>query len=357
MYRLPENLKDLDHFRDDKMIQFKEENVGGVDVITPVYMISDNELWQKPYALELRGHVYRKDTGEMISAALPKFFNVGENAWTMRKDLPWDHIARIADKVDGSMITGVLIDGNVYVKTKKSFYSDVAIDAQKFIDSDAGCYTRELFKEMLADNKSPVFEFMHPDWRIVLDYGNQPSMKYLGYRDMVTSEWMPSIVQSEVPEGFVDNMEHYQQTLEGLEGWVIKFKSGLVVKAKTVWYLMQHRVRTEMRYRDVAELAALEKLDDVKAMVTESGLDLKLIEDVEEEVAHRIMAVRTEVEEAVERVFALPDVKSVALFYKEHRYFRMIMQAYRGQEVDYVDYFLKNILKEFGLRNVYNQNF
>jgi hypothetical protein len=185
-------------------------------------------------------------------------------------------------------------------------------------------------------------------------------MKYLGCRDMLSSEWVPSTVSANVKSDFIENMEHYQKTLEGVEGWVIKFKNGLVCKAKTTWYLMQHRVRTEMRYRDVAELAALEKLDDVKALVTEAGLDLKLIEDVEEEVAHRIMAVRTEVDDVMKEIVcnsSLLTPKDVALAYKDHSLFYMIMKEFRGQEVDYVDYFLKNHLKEFGLRCVYNEKF
>ena len=359
MYKLPMNLSDLDHFRSDKRVQFKEETVGGVVVVIPHYNIADSDFWKLPYAIEMRGHVYRKDTGELICASLPKFFNVGERSDTLRENLPWDDVYSVCDKIDGSLITGVLINGKLYAKTKKSFYSDVAILAQKYFDG-LDSYTLDKIAEASNSGMSPVFEFWHPEWQIVLNYGDNPKLSYLGYRDMEDSSWIPAAISMMVNKNeIISNLEHFQETLTGIEGYVITFNDGRVVKAKTKDYLMQHRCRTEMRIRDIAELAALEKLDDVKSLVSESGLDLSLIEKIETDVSQMISNIRYEVEtianSGIERGF---DAKTMSFKFKGHLYFGLIMLQYRGKDPDYVEWFLKNCLKKyFGLSNVYNSKF
>lgn len=362
-YTIPKNLSELDHFRSNPMVQFKEETVGGLDVVIPCYMIADADFWKQPFALELRGHVFRKDTGELISAALPKFFNVGENEYTQRHDLPWRTATSIADKRDGSMITFVVIDCHVYAKTKKSFYSDVAIEAQKYLDNtvlgnELAEYVHACFK-LGKTPLSPVCEFWHPEWQIVLNYGDEPRMDLLGLRNMDTGAWTPTTDNVENCHTTLANLEYVQETLEGVEGFVIQFEDGRVVKAKTTWYLQQHRVRTDLRERDVAELAAMEKLDDVKSIVSAAGLDLSLIESIEKRVAVIISSVSNSVKEIVAEAHRaqLPTAKEVAQTYKDSPWFGMIMREWRGQEVDYTEYFLKNHLKSFSLKCVYNEKF
>jgi hypothetical protein len=155
------------------------------------------------------------------------------------------------------------------------------------------------------------------------------------------------------------NSEKWHNETEGIEGVVCQFADGRVVKLKTAWYLQQHRVRTEMRERDVAELAALEQLDDIKSVVTEAGMDIALINAIETRVADQIASIVVEVSKLLADVKATcPTPKDAALKYREHEYFGMMMRLYRGQEVNYVDYFMDHYLKQnFGLKCVYNEKF
>jgi len=355
-YNIPKNLTDLNHFRNNPMVQFKEETVGGVEVVIPCYMIADADLWKQPFATELRGHVFRKDTGELISAALPKFFNVGEKVDTQRHILPWDEVASIADKRDGSMITFAVINGKVYAKTKKSFYSDVAKLAQAHLDRAESEGVGSHIAYELASGRSPVYEFWHPEWQIVLNYGSVPSATFLGIRDMNNGEWQPEHIDTTAR---IQDLETWQYTAEGVEGVVVQFKSGLVVKAKTAWYLRQHRVQTELRERDVAEMAADEKLDDVKSAISEAGLELALVEDIERRVAADINTVRNEVLKVVAnaKLANIQTPKEMAIRYKGHIWFGLIMNEFRGLETDYVSHFKKNMLATYSLRCVYNTKF
>ena len=365
-YKLPKKLSDLKGFFDNPMIQFKEEVVDGVTLVTPVYMIANADLWKIPYALELRGHVYRKDTGELISAALPKFFNVGENEYTMKHVLPWDKVDNVSLKVDGSLITFAIINGKVYAKTKKSFYSDVAKKAQHFLETtpEGNAIVCEVFNTMRFGDYSPIYEFFHPEFRIVINYGDKPSMKFLGNRDMVTGQWIPKKHSSDIDLNDIsvktigDELEFREETEEGIEGYVIQFEDGRIVKSKNLWYKRNHHVKTDLRERDIAELAALEQLDDVKSTIVEAGMELDKVEEIESLVAKMISGLRVEVEEISNYAkIAYPIAKDAAIQYKNHPLFGMIMRSYRDQEVDYVDYFLKNYLKSFNLICVYNPAF
>jgi T4 RnlA family RNA ligase len=361
-YTVPKNLSELEHFRSNPMIQFKEETVNGVEVVIPVYMISTPELWRETHALELRGHVYDKISSQLISAALPKFFNVGENDYTQEHQLSWHEGVMAYNKFDGSMITFALINDKVYAKTKKSFYSDVAILAQDFLDNDPdGQRYVAGIKGMLKQGASPIYEFWHPEWQIVLNYGDKVMFEYLGYRDMNTGEWLPSTksLGYDRSQEIAKDLNKFREE-EGVEGVVIQFLDGRLVKVKTTWYMQQHHVRTDMRERDIAELAALEKIDDVKSLVTESGMDISLIEDIEKRVAEIIVDIKNYVEYTVrlERDKVGTSAKDMAQLYGDNRYFRLIMQQFRDQEPSYVQYFLQNHLKQdFGLKSIYNPKF
>ncbi len=371
---IPQNLKDLEHFRSDPRVQFKEETVAGIEVVIPCYMIADAEFWDIPFARELRGHTYRKDTGELIGAAFHKFFNIGEREDTQPHMIDWDSLQWPQEKVDGSMINAVVIDGEVFFKTKKSFYSDVAVTFTKWFWEHPKAQDWADDIKQLSDVKiHPIFEFFHPDWQIVLNYG-EPKMWLLNARgregmylgvDYVDDRFddMPRRETESTMNG--NDILEAAKVVEDFEGWVLfDQKKNELFKVKSQWYLKQHRVRTQMRERDVAEMAALEQLDDVKSLVSDAGLDLSKIEWIEKSVMVDITSIRTNVESCAELPTDLTKfgieigAKEMANAFKEHPYFGLIMTKFRGKEPNYVEYFLRNILKEkYTLKNVYNKKF
>lgn len=378
---IPQNLKDIEHFRSDPRVQFKEEIIGGVEVVIPCYMIADASFWDLPYARELRGHTYRKDTGELIGVAFHKFFNVGEREETQFDKINWNNVVDYTfDKMDGSMINAVVlfskdrITAEVFFKTKKSFYSDVALEFTKwFWEQPKADEWADGIVELAENGFSPIFEFFHPEWQIVINYG-EPHMWWLNtrywdngkYYDGITNNPLPDMPKAPMEIWDVKaDMADRQQTVEGVEGWIVyDHAKNELYKVKTKWYLQQHKVRTQMRERDVAELAALEKLDDVKSLVSDAGLDLSKIEVIEKSVSDDIGSIRRNVEFCVDQT-AWEEVrgrkitaKEMADMYKNHVLFGIIMTKFRGKEPNYVDYFLRNILKvKYGLKNVYNEKF
>jgi len=362
------HLSDFDHLRDDKTVQFKEETVGGIDVVIPCYMIASPELWAKPMGLECRGHVFRKDTGQLISMAFPKFFNINEKESTQVHNLNWDQPFEVLEKRDGSMITAVCIGGEVYFKTKKSFYSDVA----KLANEMAPECVRALTKIALDVGLSPIWEFTHPDWKIVVDYGQKPTWTLIAVRDSYNglyvehkNLWPSSLLSIDNPNVSVvkkfDGMTNYEdieaqiENMCGMEGFVIAFEDGTRVKTKCNWYNLRHHINTDLRERDVARMCVDETLDDIKSTIVESNYDLSLVEAIENRYIEEMKGIVSATEEMFELIKAEPTRKDAAEKYRSYSFFGLAMKLYDGKEPDYKGFWEKNYLSEYTLRTVYSE--
>lgn len=136
-------------------------------------MVADPEFWKLPLATECRGLVF-DSSGNCISRSFQKFFNLNETDETQYNVVKGKAIRQVADKRDGSLITPVLVGGNIYWKSKKSFYSDVAVDAAKNVPNELIPFVLSY----LLDDKTPIYEYTSPQNRVVIDYGENQSSFY-----------------------------------------------------------------------------------------------------------------------------------------------------------------------------------
>jgi T4 RnlA family RNA ligase len=268
------------------------------------------------------------------------------------------------------MITPVLINDKVVFKTKKSFHSDVAKNANK--NSTLG--VMELSHYLLKRGLCPIFEYTDRDNKIVIDYGEKPTWTLLAVRDMTTGEYCsPSLMSKLCEEYGVNSIEVFSTKFTdilatgrektGVEGWVLWFTQtqkndpdllvGKRVKLKTQWYLNLHRVNTELRERDVVAMILDETIDDIKSAVTAAGHSLNPIEGLEMQVAQVISDLKHGVDLYVKEWGHL-DRKEFAMKFKHEHFFALLMRAYNGQEPNYVDYFRKHYLSDYSLRTMYS---
>jgi RNA ligase len=359
-------LKDFDHFRNDKRVAFKKESVQGQEVIIISYMIADKEFWKIPLAKETRGITFDAKTGILLSLPFRKFFNVGETEETLPHNIDWVG-AEVFDKRDGSMVTPVLIGNQVCMKTKKSFFSDVALQAQMTMGMQKNIH--KFCHNCLVQNYTPIFEYTHPDHRIVLDYGFTPQLTLLGIRDNYTGlelsftdvKWLASL--SNVPiiikydKKDYENIYEDAQSKTNIEGWVILQKNGDRVKLKTAWYLLNHRLMTDLRERDVALAVADSKIDDLKSEITLQGKSLVEIEKIETRVVNELREIMDNAEDLLSKMKKEPTRKDAALMYVTEKVFPLAIKLYEGKEPDYIDFWKKHYLKNYSLRVVLNPGF
>jgi RNA ligase len=364
------HLSDLvPHIQDNPQIRVKVEPNGFTVVC---YMLQDEDTFSganAEFAAECRGITFDTN-GKIAARTLHKFFNVGQEDSTRPEVIRWQDVVRIMDKRDGSMITPVLVNGGVKCKTKKSFDTKEAALADEIlhqietIDGAKDQFKLEWTRNLLRFGYTPTFEITSPKLPIVLLY-DKDELTLLHVRENVTGRYldedevkaleppfpivenvMRQFMRPGVPANLVswDLLKTAAETAEGVEGWVIQFRNGDMVKLKTAWYCALHHSVTFTRWRDIARSVVADQSDDLKAAFAMTGRSIEPILFVERAIKNKIALDRGTAE-----VHALigtlgKTAKDMALMHKGHPLFGQIMRLFRGQEVNWMEFYEKNHL-------------
>lgn len=339
------------------------------------YIVAGADTFRCPFSREARGVTFDQD-GKIIARPLHKFFNVNERPETQIAALDWSKVVRIMDKRDGSMIHTVAFDGSFIFKSKKSYTSDVAVQATAFVTAGSKSTDGQerryqaMCHDLTMNGKTAIFEWTSPVARIVLAYA-QPELRLLHVRDNVTGEYMtrdelvklgnlynvPGVDDASINDVGSATFDHVLDaiknrtlqnlvdTVEGIEGWVFQFENGEMVKLKTKWYMDRHHAMTFLRVRDIARMVVDETLDDLKAKLVGDGIKIDQILEIERAVVAEIEAI----EQEIDALFATTigqDRKTIALANKGHRYFALLMQKVSGREPDVKSFFERTKLDE-----------
>lgn len=295
----------MTQFEHDPNVRFREETVGGVSFTIVCYMLSDDELWKKPLGIETRGVTFYTISGELAALPFEKFFNVGEKAHTQFPTVSAamsNEPAEVCLKVDGSMIIPVIAGGKIYLKTKKTFESDVAKIAQSCMTPEL----EDLINYFIAWNVTPIFEFTHPDCKIVVDYGLKPQFTLLAARDMDTGAYLSADALDfhanaygiERPTWFhcasLEELVEVGADSKGIEGWVLYHAKGRY-KLKTGWYLDRHRL-IDVRERDIARFVLEETLDDLIPNLIDGEADMSKIREIEHTIVSDLAMIYYDIE-------------------------------------------------------------
>lgn len=319
-----------------------------------------------PVTIELRGIMFEiTEEGEFVRVAsrpFEKFFNYLENNFTM--DIDFSNIVEISDKADGSLISSYMIEDQLFLKTKTSLDSEQAVAAMEWLNENANL-KHEIFT-LEKQGYTVIAEWTSPANRIVLGYV-EPKLILLGVRDRNTGEYIdhndiqvdkfPTILsywtqlfEVEDPEMFV---KHIPNIKEPIEGFVIRLKSGLRVKVKTLKYLALHHTKDSINSpRRLFEAVLEEATDDMRSMFYDDPVAIRMIEEMETFVDIRYNRMVASVERFYEANKHLERKEYAILGQREldSMFFGLAMNRYLGKTVDYKA-FLKGKWKEMGLKD------
>lgn len=228
---------------------------------------------------ECRGLIFDKD-GYVIARRLHKFFNVNEKDETQMDqiDLSKPHV--ILEKLDGSMITPIPIGDHLRWGTKMGI-TDVAMNAEVFIQHHPQ-YT-DFAWLCIERGQTPIFEWCSRKNKIVIDYpedrlvliavrNNQTGL-YWSFDQLKTYAESYNLDVVKSFPGTTESMQHLideTRGSEGIEGWVIRFDDGHMVKVKGDWYVRIHKTKDDLQFeKNIISLIVHEQIDDAKSFMLE----------------------------------------------------------------------------------------
>jgi RNA ligase len=339
------------------------------------YRLASYTDFLEPGALECRGIMFEVEPAYIDSicsrpaspvrlASLPmeKFFNLNENPMTM--DLDLSTVVGVELKADGSLISTYLHNGELRLKTKGSIESDQCVAAMKWLEDHEDFNHALTVAEELGYTIN--MEWCAPDNRIVLGY-EEPHLVVLnarrhydgGYFDLfkLSCDGNPTfdaLRENHIERVTVSNPVKFVAEIpqmEGIEGYVVELESGLRIKIKTEWYLVQHRAKDSINSpRRLFEACIEEATDDLRSLFFDDPIVIKMIEEMEKFAEGVYNHTVDQVERFYERNKGL-ERKDYAILGQQEldkKIFGLAMSKYLGKEVDYKAFMRKN-WKQFGV--------
>lgn len=220
---------------------------------------------------ECRGIKFDAITGEIVARPYAKFFNLGENEETRPESVDWSRPHRVLDKLDGSMVVPAEVEGGLRWMTR---VSDAGVSTAAHAFAAARAPLMGLACEAIGAGWSPIFEWCGPSQRIVIEYPRDRMVltgarhmrggDVLPYPDLVdlAGRWGVPVVE-ELGEGRSGRalVEHVR-ALEDLEGCVVRFEDGAMIKLKADAYVARHRAVSDLASEKKVLRLVLEGLED-----------------------------------------------------------------------------------------------
>jgi len=246
---------------------------------------------------ECRGLLFYPD-GRIMSRRLHKFFNINERDETQFYDVDFTQPHVILEKLDGSMITPVVTPDGIRWGTKMGL-TDVAMGAEEFV---AAHPRYSDFAQLCIEQfgYTPIFEWCSRKQRIVVDYP-EDRLVLIAVRETQTGVYRSLLWMQQYAKMFdLDVVKAYEGTAksmaylmdetkgaEGIEGWVIRFDDGHMLKLKGEWYIRIHKSKDILsQEKSVIDLIVNEQMDDAKAFMMEE--DRKRVEEFERQFWYQI---------------------------------------------------------------------
>lgn len=253
--------------------------MAGEETFPPVILGSDDSMYgqytdhKAALRRECRGLIFCSETGRVLSRGYHKFFNQNEREETRLLDLSKSHV--ILEKLDGSMIRPLFLKGAKRPRwVTKMGITEVGMQVETWLAENPEL--QEKYEKLAEVTRriefTPIFEWCSRKQRIVLDYPQDQLIltairhNYSGIYTTfpVLQEWTSygiPIVQ-ETTAGYLDQ--------ESVEGIVIRFDDGHMVKVKTDWYVLRHKALDGLRSeKNVLKLILQDGLDDVIPLLDE----------------------------------------------------------------------------------------
>tara|TARA_B100000700_G_scaffold230615_1_gene255055 strand:- start:22054 stop:23292 length:1239 start_codon:yes stop_codon:yes gene_type:complete len=261
----------------------------------------------KPSAIEARGITFHVDENnqfkKLISLPMQKFFNYKENPSV----IGIDHykVEHAMFKEDGSLISSMLLNDNIFLKSKGSPVSEQAERSNQILQRDKTLYQKTL--ELEKEHYTVNFEYTSPTNMIVLPYAenkltvlnarNRLTGNYLSHQDLVNHFGENYVVDTheDLHNLTAEELLEHTKPLVNIEGFVSVLKDPdsekrVFAKYKSDWYKKKHQIKDSINHRTLDGKKAILYLtleghiDDVRQDFIDDPVSTYSLNVVEERV-------------------------------------------------------------------------
>lgn len=276
----------LPHIADDKAFGvFKKDGYTVIDynyISTDTFPdVQDEVDIRNKIRRECRGLIFNEE-GKLISRRFHKFFNFGEREELLLANVDLSEPHYILEKLDGSMVSPVLI------KDKLEWCTRMGIT---FISPqvEAWLVNNEHYKQFVKDSfdhgYTSIFEWCSRQNRVVIDHPVDrlvlTSLRHIETGRYESVEFMKNLADSyniDVVKTFdydSINIIDIVRQQEGVEGVVIRFNDGHMLKVKCDWYVSIHKAKSFITSeRAVVQAIVDNTIDDVLPLLPKEDKDM-----------------------------------------------------------------------------------
>ena len=250
-------------------------------------IVLDTLMYEKDMTLlrELRGCIFETATGNILHRRYHKFFNVNERPETQLGEIDFSKPHVILEKLDGSMITPVKTTDGIRWGTKMGV-TEVALPVEEFVNKPENEQYIKFAKSCVEKGYTPIFEWCSRKQAIVIDYPEDmlvlTAMRdnvhgtYASYQELfyMGQGWKLPVVKAYAgtAESMADLVSQTKDLI-GVEGFVVRFDDGHMIKVKAEDYLLKHKTKDALSLeKNVIEILVSEKADDLKAFMDAKDL-------------------------------------------------------------------------------------
>jgi len=222
------------------------------DLLILRYVTARPNTFETELDLECRSLVFSRDSGELLSRSLHKFFHLGERE--ALADLPLEEGADLSLKIDGTMLSGFTTPaapGEPRFHTK----GGMTVHAARGLTL-APQNVIALVREATFEGGTPTLEWTGPGNRVVIPYATN-EFRLITIRDRVTGVYLEEMAERLARKhgvkrpgtlGQVRGLAEATETLTriaartDIEGAVMTWADGHRVKWKTRDYHARHKI-------------------------------------------------------------------------------------------------------------------
>ncbi|EDM23337.1 hypothetical protein [Caminibacter mediatlanticus] len=302
------------------------------------YKQAKYEEFVKFNAWELRGLTF-VEYKRFLS--LHKFFELNQAPGWMKEDVKNKKIKKVVEKIDGSLLQPILIDGKIYFKTKLSFDAYQAKRANEIMLKNLNI--KEYIIKCFEKNKIPLFEYISQKSQVVMDY-NKEELINTQVRDLNTGEYDLEFEKEALkynittPKSYdfnsLDEIINEAKNNKNIEGWVVIFEDMQFLKVKTEEYLKRHKIVGKIQPHEVIK-ALIEKDKIYEETLNRKSEKYKVYADIKEKFLKKYNTLKNEAKKTLKL-----SKKEFKKKYSTHSYYELFALC-RNKGVDEFDRWIK----------------